>query len=625
MKRGLCISIVIVLIALNLYAGDLNVTGKLGVGRDPDPNTKINLNYGEIGIGQQNDFTPYLRIGMDSSWDQYIANNAYWTGSGYNYVSTGGYGGLASRIHQVSGTIQFDTASGGANPISWANRLYIANNGNVGIGTTPDSPLTINSGSYLVRIGTTATSWAGNSTYPTIFSSTSDQWVMFTNPHISYTQNGINGFSGSMTGATLRMAGDPTAASYWDAGPGTSGAGADKFSIGRNSSSYFIVDNSGNVGIGTTSPGAQYKIEVSGGDITNYPSYTHPNCALSWTCISTHVFTSHHYYGINETAPIYLGESNPIIIRGNVGIGTNVPGTNKLQIGSGSDVLGNNALSVVGGDVTIDGAGTARDPSMYFRYTSSTANIKSDGHLSFLTGASPSEKMRVSTSGDVGIGTTSPNTYLQVGDADGKPVTALTGYIYYPNIYNKNTKIYENGSGNNFPAAVMGESSTGRGIVGVTQSGAGVYGTAVNGTGKGVYGMGGTYSVVGYNENVNGYAIYCDSVTNVNGCGGNRYWYYSSDERKKENITTVNEALLKIMQLRGVGFNWKNDPDKKHQIGLIAQEVMTIVPEAVGQDPEGNYTMADGPLVALLTSAIKEQQKQIEELKKRITDIERTK
>ena len=66
---------------------------------------------------------------------------------------------------------------------------------------------------------------------------------MHINPHISYVQNGTNGYTGGMTGATVRFASNPAAASYWDVGVGTSGVGADKFSIGRAGSSFFSIDN----------------------------------------------------------------------------------------------------------------------------------------------------------------------------------------------------------------------------------------------------------------------------------------------------------------------------------------------------------------------------------------------
>jgi hypothetical protein len=57
-----------------------------------------------------------------------------------------------------------------------------------------------------------------------------------------------------MTGATIRMASDTAATHYWDIGPGTSGVGTDKFSIGRNATSFFTITNGGIVGINTTSP-----------------------------------------------------------------------------------------------------------------------------------------------------------------------------------------------------------------------------------------------------------------------------------------------------------------------------------------------------------------------------------
>lgn len=108
--------------------------GFVGIGT-ATPDTKLKLPSGEIGIGQQNDSTGYMRMGMDTGWVQYVANNGYWdsAASNYKYVNTGGYGGLASRMYQVSGTIGFDTASGGTTPLTWVNRIVIGNNGNVSL------------------------------------------------------------------------------------------------------------------------------------------------------------------------------------------------------------------------------------------------------------------------------------------------------------------------------------------------------------------------------------------------------------------------------------------------------------------------------------------------------------
>lgn len=120
--------------------------GNVGIGVSA-PTTTLQLwngsKGGQICLGQQNDPTPYMNIGMDTSYQTYICNNAQWTGSAYNYANTGGYGGRASRICQEAGNIYFDVAYGGANPISWDRRLNIQNSGAIFAGGTFNAP-TIN-------------------------------------------------------------------------------------------------------------------------------------------------------------------------------------------------------------------------------------------------------------------------------------------------------------------------------------------------------------------------------------------------------------------------------------------------------------------------------------------------
>lgn len=86
-----------------------------------------------------------------------------------------------------------------------------------------------------------------------------------------------------------------------------------------------------------------------------------------------------------------------------------------------------------------------------------------------------------------------------------------------------------------------------------------------------------------------------------------------SDERLKTNVETIPNALTKVLALRGVEF----DKDGKHSIGVIAQEVQKIIPEVVleANDEMKTLSVAYGNMVGLLIEAIKEQQKQIEELK----------
>ena len=90
----------------------------------------------------------------------------------------------------------------------------------------------------------------------------------------------------------------------------------------------------------------------------------------------------------------------------------------------------------------------------------------------------------------------------------------------------------------------------------------------------------------------------------------------SSDERLKTNIKTIENALDKTLLLRGVNYNdFRIEPDKL-RMGLIAQEVELIVPEVVNTDSETSIKSIEYQnLVGLLVEAIKEQQKQINELK----------
>jgi hypothetical protein len=88
-----------------------------------------------------------------------------------------------------------------------------------------------------------------------------------------------------------------------------------------------------------------------------------------------------------------------------------------------------------------------------------------------------------------------------------------------------------------------------------------------------------------------------------------------SDVRVKENIHTIENALDKTLKLRGVTYNRTDVDDKSTKIGVIAQEIMEVLPELVSEDETGMYGVSYGNLTAVLIEAIKEQQKQIEELK----------
>jgi hypothetical protein len=90
-----------------------------------------------------------------------------------------------------------------------------------------------------------------------------------------------------------------------------------------------------------------------------------------------------------------------------------------------------------------------------------------------------------------------------------------------------------------------------------------------------------------------------------------------SDERVKENINTIENALDKVKALRGVTYNRTDKSDKSEKIGVIAQEIQEVLPQVVHEQEDGMLGVSYGNIVALLIEAIKEQQKQIDELKNR--------
>ena len=90
----------------------------------------------------------------------------------------------------------------------------------------------------------------------------------------------------------------------------------------------------------------------------------------------------------------------------------------------------------------------------------------------------------------------------------------------------------------------------------------------------------------------------------------------NSDVRLKKNIAPINDALLKVLQLRGVSYNWIDTKrDSAQQVGFIAQEVEKVFPQLVKTDEQGIKSVAYSNMVPILLQAIKEQQQMIEELK----------
>jgi hypothetical protein len=142
------------------------------------------------------------------------------------------------------------------------------------------------------------------------------------------------------------------------------------------------------------------------------------------------------------------------------------------------------------------------------------------------------------------------------------------------------------------------------------------------------------------------YYLYCDTdnvgirmviygngnLANVNGS----YGTYSSDIRLKENIVPATSKLNDLMSLNVVNYNFKNDEKKNKQIGFIAQEFKEVFPSLVYErdtrkyDEQGNVIdgledalgLGVGMEFAIIVKAIQEQQELIQELSAKVSALE---
>jgi hypothetical protein len=109
---------------------------------------------------------------------------------------------------------------------------------------------------------------------------------------------------------------------------------------------------------------------------------------------------------------------------------------------------------------------------------------------------------------------------------------------------------------------------------------------------------------------------------NANGASAAAFGSYS-DSRLKENIVNLPSQLANIMALRPVEFDYIESEGGGHQLGFIAQEVQAIYPDLVGERKDGMLTLSDmNKNDARLIKAIQEQQALITALTARITALE---
>ena len=284
-----------------------------------------------------------------------------------------------------------------------------------------------------------------------------------------------------------------------------------------------------------------------------------------------------------------------VIKSGDVGIGTSNP----------SKYGGYTTLTINGIDSDIDllRSGT-RQFGMYTTSTLTALNNITALPLAFYT--DNSERMRIDANGNIGIGISVPfngtTSFINTRD----PVITQDGGYFGGGLY------YD---------AAWKNSVASQGGWSIRNS-SGVF-TVFTGPANGAVG-----STINVSERmrIDGSGI-C-TITGTFRSTGEVTAFYSSDRNLKTNIVPIENALGKLKQITGVMFDWTDEDIKhrggedgyfvrKHDTGVIAQDVETVLPEVVVTRQDGFKAIRYEKLAGIIIQAINELAEQVDELKKK--------
>jgi len=337
---------------------------------------------------------------------------------------------------------------------------------------------------------------------------------------------------------------------------------------GENNIASYI--NSGNVGIGTTSPTT--KLTVNGG----YANFTDGTVNIytgsdgSGGLFGT--ITNHYQRFVTNNT-----ERMRITSGGEIGIGTTFVSA-KVQIHSTNAGQPTIPLFIVNESTTVGtearlgfAANTNNDVgSNRYSYISTINTSGSNGQDMIFatnpTGSAASERMRITSSGGVAIGATSTQAQLEVRNtADGS--TTAPQFLLY-------------GGASSYGAFHFLDSDA--------------YHIFTNAAARDI-------------------EIICDSG-GVKLGPGNTAWSSNSDENLKENIKPLNNVLDKIKDYRCVEYNFKDDENEDKKIGFIAQDWQKDFSQVVNKNKQDVLSIKYTETIPVLLKAIQELEARVKEL-----------
>jgi hypothetical protein len=343
----------------------------------------------------------------------------------------------------------------------------------------------------------------------------------------------------------------------------------------------------------------------------------------------------------------------------NVGVGTASPSTKlNVQQSSAADAnirLNNTNAGAYAASVNVDALNLSgsRYNSFYSTnngtYQWSISGGGADSTMAFSTGSSNTERMRIDSSGNVGIGTTAPQQRL--GIKTGSNVPQL--YLIQDNVANDGWKMFADSSlgylgflrtdgGAN--SEKMRISLNGDVLIGTTSATDGgglcLNKSYANATIANFYNNIGNLgqvlrtSMTAAANNTSSYSIVCNSGNdrfyvygNGNVVNSNNSYGTLSDIKLKENIADATPKLDDVLKLQVRNFTLKTEPDQK-QIGFIAQEFEEVFPSLIDNTTPPNNSeeviksIKTSVLIPILVKAIQEQQALITDLTTRLAALE---